>query len=372
MSRKACVDRSELDSHADTCVAGCNMVVLEDTGLTVSVTPFSSEYDALKGVPIVTAATAYDCPTDGETYLLIFNETLFLGDRLPVSLLCPNQMRAFGLSVRDTPQQFDSDSTHDISFPDGTLRIPLEMEGVVSYFTSRKPTDEEVVRCTRLTMTSDASWDPRSTHFGQTETQLRLHDDFQISMADTTMQLSGTGTRGNLHEVMSSMTPRSILAIASADDGLLAERLEEMVNVSGGDVRGDGICMIGTEHELHAVATTSPESIITKEVLAKRWGLGLETAKRTLEVTTQVGVRKYVHPVARRFKTRQQAIRYPTLSGKFYTDTMFSSTVSLRGYTCAQVFTDGYGYDEFYPISRRRTLPGDCWVLSRSRVFLAG
>jgi hypothetical protein len=42
------VDRSELDSHADTCVAGCNMIVLEDTGLTVSITPFSSEYDALK------------------------------------------------------------------------------------------------------------------------------------------------------------------------------------------------------------------------------------------------------------------------------------------------------------------------------------
>ena len=104
MSRKACVDRSKMDSHADTCVAGCNMVVLEDTGQTVSVTLFTSEYNALKGIPIVSAATAYDCPTDGETYLLIFNECLFLGERLPVSLLCPNQLRAFGLSVCDTPQ----------------------------------------------------------------------------------------------------------------------------------------------------------------------------------------------------------------------------------------------------------------------------
>jgi hypothetical protein len=66
-----------MDSHADTCVAGCNMVVLEDTGQTVSVTPFTSENNALKGIPIVSAATAYDCPTDGETYLLIFNECLF-------------------------------------------------------------------------------------------------------------------------------------------------------------------------------------------------------------------------------------------------------------------------------------------------------
>ena len=34
MSRGSCVDRSEMDLHADTCVAGCNMVVLEDTGQT--------------------------------------------------------------------------------------------------------------------------------------------------------------------------------------------------------------------------------------------------------------------------------------------------------------------------------------------------
>ena len=353
MSRTACVDRSEMDSHADTCVAGCNMVVLEDTGQTVSVTPFTSEYNALKGIPIVSAATAYDCPTDGETYLLIFNECLFLGERLPVSLLCPNQLRAFGLSVCDTPQQFDADSPHDISFPDSNLRIPLEMEGVVSYFTSRRPTDDEIATCARLEMTSAAAWDPRSPHFRQTETQLRERGDSSISMVSTTMQLSGTGTRGNLHEVMSLMTPREILAVASAEDGLLAERLEEMVNVSGGDLRGDGICMIGSEHELYAVATSLPDSVITKEVLAKRWGLGLETAKRTLEVTTQAGIRKYVHPVARRFKTRQQAIRYPRLSGKFYTDTMFSPTVSLRGYTCAQVFTDGYGYDEFYPLKSK-------------------
>ncbi len=68
------MDRSKMDLHADTCVAGCNMVVLEDTGQTVSVTPFTSEYNALKGNPIVSAATTYDCPTDGETYLWIFNK----------------------------------------------------------------------------------------------------------------------------------------------------------------------------------------------------------------------------------------------------------------------------------------------------------
>jgi hypothetical protein len=100
-----------------------------------------------------------------------------------------------------------------------------------------------------------------------------------------------------------------MLAVASAEDGRVAERLEEMVNTSGGNQRGDGICMIGLEHELYRVATLLQDSVISKEILAKQWGLGLETAKRMLEVTTQVGIRKYVHPVARRFNTQQQAIQ---------------------------------------------------------------
>jgi hypothetical protein len=87
MSGRACVDRSEMDLHADTCVAGCNMVMLEDTGQTVNVTPFTSKYNALKRISIVMAATAFDCPTDGETHLLIFNKCLCLGERLPVSPL---------------------------------------------------------------------------------------------------------------------------------------------------------------------------------------------------------------------------------------------------------------------------------------------
>ena len=135
-------------------------------------------------------------------------------------------------------------------------------------------------------MTSEAAWDPRSPHFHQTETQIRERNNSEVYKVSTTMQLSGTGTRGNLHDVMSLMTPREILAFSSADDGLLGERLEEMVNVLGGDLRGDEICMIASEHELYAVvATTTPDSVITKEVLARHWGLGLETARRTLEMT---------------------------------------------------------------------------------------
>jgi hypothetical protein len=84
-------DRSELDSHADTCVAGNNTTLLWYTDHKVSVSPFIGEYKPLEDVPIATVATAWDKPTDGATIVLIIHEALFFGSRMPYSLLCSNQ-----------------------------------------------------------------------------------------------------------------------------------------------------------------------------------------------------------------------------------------------------------------------------------------
>ena len=54
--------------------------------------------------------------------------------------------------------------------------------------------------------------------------------------------------------------------------------------------------------------------VITKEILARRWGIGLDTAHRTLVATTQFGVRRILHPVDRRFRTRQAHLRFPNLT----------------------------------------------------------
>jgi len=87
-------DRSELDSHADTCVAGANTTLLWYTDHKVSVSPFIGEYKPLEDVPIATVATAWDNPFDGSTIVLIIHEALYFGSRMPYSLLCPNQLRS--------------------------------------------------------------------------------------------------------------------------------------------------------------------------------------------------------------------------------------------------------------------------------------
>jgi hypothetical protein len=50
----------------------------------------------------------------GEVIVLVMNEALYFGDRLDHTLICPNQLRSFGIVVDDTPKQFSPTSTHSI------------------------------------------------------------------------------------------------------------------------------------------------------------------------------------------------------------------------------------------------------------------
>lgn len=45
------------------------------------------------------------------------------------------------------------------------------------------------------------------------------------------------------------------------------------------------------------------------------------------------------------------SLRYPTLNMHFDTN-IFSSMMSIWGYKCAQVFTNGMGNDMFYPLAK--------------------
>ena len=53
-------------------------------------------------VPIVSGATAYDCPYSGITYILVLNKALYYGMRLDHSLINPNQVRQFGIPLWDS------------------------------------------------------------------------------------------------------------------------------------------------------------------------------------------------------------------------------------------------------------------------------
>jgi hypothetical protein len=93
----------ELDTHADTCILGKNFVVESYSGRVCDVYAYSSTYDAIKNVAIITGVTAIQDPSTGEVYLLVVHEGLWYGDKMEHSLINPNQLQHFGVKVNDNP-----------------------------------------------------------------------------------------------------------------------------------------------------------------------------------------------------------------------------------------------------------------------------
>ena len=122
-----------LDMHADTTVLGSNCAILSYTGKECEISPYSSEYKAVWNVPVVTGATVWMNPMDGTAYLLVFHESLWMGDKLDHTLVNPNQLRAYGVSVQDNP----FDTTNDVS-------VKLYSEGMIICGDTRTPTESEL------------------------------------------------------------------------------------------------------------------------------------------------------------------------------------------------------------------------------------
>ena len=97
------VTHCELDSHADTCVAGGNTLLVSHNDQKVTVNAYSDELSPSKNILSATVATLYEDAQTGDSYILIIHQALYFGDHLPSSLLIPNQLRHAGLVVNDVP-----------------------------------------------------------------------------------------------------------------------------------------------------------------------------------------------------------------------------------------------------------------------------
>ena len=134
----------EIDSHADTIVAGSNCIVLSYTGKECNVIPYRDDYESVNNVPIANVATAWQCPKTGETYILVFHETLWMGDTMNHSLINPNQLRYFGVHVQDDPTSVRPLS---IITENGDFAMEMQRKGTIISFNTHTPTQLELESC---------------------------------------------------------------------------------------------------------------------------------------------------------------------------------------------------------------------------------
>jgi hypothetical protein len=92
---------------------------------------------------------------------------------------------------------------------------------------------------------------------------------------------------------------------------------------------------------------------MTPEIAAKQLLVGLETAKYSLKVTTQRGIRSIPNPATRRFKSLMAHLRYPRLRGMFYADIMEAKIKSSGSHRYAHVIGNVRALTKAYPMERK-------------------
>ena len=179
--------KCELDSHADTTVAGANCTVLHFTGQECDVSPFRDDYEPISKVKICHAATAWQSPHTGQVYILVFNEALWMGDSMSHSLINPNQLRHFGTQVQDNPT---SNKPLSIITEDSGFAMDLKMAGTIVYADTFTPTDEDLSKYPHIQLTSENPWDPIKITFPSCPTSLEdeLGGPRYISAVDSQIQ----------------------------------------------------------------------------------------------------------------------------------------------------------------------------------------
>ena len=93
--------------------------------------------------------------------------------------------------------------------------------------------------------------------------------------------------------------------------------------------------------------------VISPELLAQKWGIGIEKVKDKIRGTAQNSIRSAILPLTWKYRTDFLSQILHRLSSTCYTDTLFSTQKSILGNTCAQMFTDGKGFTYVHPMKSK-------------------
>ena len=93
--------------------------------------------------------------------------------------------------------------------------------------------------------------------------------------------------------------------------------------------------------------------------LAKVWWINVETARRTLEITTQLKQQYTDVNLSHNFSTNDRMLRYRQINSHFFTDTFFvtKQAKSIRGNTCMQLFVSDEGFVFVVPMKSKGEFP---------------
>ena len=105
-----------------------------------------------------------------------------------------------------------------------------------------------------------------------------------------------------------------------------------------------------------SAAHARPRKGVDASHLSKVWRIDVDTAQRTLDVTTQGSVRRDNPVLSRNYSTNDRMLRYPRINEYFFMDTFFATKhggKSSRGHTCCQLFVTDKGFVYVVPMYKK-------------------
>ena len=168
-----------MDSHADTTVLGSNCAVLAYTGKECEVSPYADEYDAIRNVPVKMGVKVWTNSQDGAPILLVFNEALWMGDPLHLTLVNPNQLRSYRVDVQDNPF-----AKEDLTITTDDYIIPLDTQGATIFLDTRSPTEVQLQQVPRVILTFVIKWDPQKVQFPSHNSDRVVSNNFVQTTSD--------------------------------------------------------------------------------------------------------------------------------------------------------------------------------------------
>jgi len=207
-------------------------------------------------------------------------------------------MQTHGTVVDDCPKHLSNGkSTHSIITEDGSLTIPLNSHGIMSYFNVRTSSTKELEECHTVNLTSEfVEWEPYSPTFEEEERVYNCNNEYGV-----------------------------LKQIASIN-----EEYNEIMDT------------LLRKNSIKSTVTARKNLFVNEETLAKRWAVGIKIAHGTIKATSPHLVRNAVHPIERRFRTKNTHLRYNHLKCRFYSDAFFSGVKSVNGNTCSQLFVTDF------------------------------
>ena len=273
--------------------------------------PYSDDYEAIKNIPVVCGTTLSTDTVDNQEYILVFNESLWMGDSLTHSLINPNQLHAFGTDVQDNPFSTTGltiqPASHDIT-------IPLQTLGTIIYANTYAPTHQELTTHPHIILSFNTDWDPHHIRFPSRD--MEEESKSTISAIQTQQQ----------YDILNFCHYNVEPSFVGTIDDLVtfSEWLISSVQVHDPNMDKVDVPSAQTFHPKERKTT------VTATDLSERWFIGLKQAKKTICATTQRLLRSAILPLVRRYRADRMYER-PRFKASFTLTRCMATASPLMG-----------------------------------------